>query len=162
MKFITLLIFFASFYISPAFSYMHETSSSQQTDNQAIQKTIFESVNAYRTEHGLNALKLDSFISEVARKHSLNMAEHKTPFGHNEFNNRMKTIFSHYGQTYSMAENVAFTEFEPTTVTQMWLHSRGHRKNIEGNYNLTGIGYVRDKFGRSYVTQIFANSKQSE
>ena len=44
-------------------------------------------------------------------------------------------------------------------VVNMWLNSDGHRKNIEGNYNLTGIGVVKGKDGALYFTQIFVNKK---
>jgi len=37
-----------------------------------------------------------------------------------------------------------------------WLNSPGHKKNIEGNFTLTGIGYARDHKGNIYFTQIFS------
>jgi uncharacterized protein YkwD len=40
-------------------------------------------------------------------------------------------------------------------VVDGWLHSPGHKKNIEGDYNFTGIGVSKDKNGRIYYTQIF-------
>jgi uncharacterized protein YkwD len=42
----------------------------------------------------------------------------------------------------------------------MWLNSPGHRKNIEGPYNLTGIAMAKAKDGTMYFTQIFINKQR--
>ncbi len=44
-------------------------------------------------------------------------------------------------------------------VVKQWLLSPGHRQNIRGNYNLTGIGVARDERGRPYYTQMFVRTK---
>jgi len=36
-----------------------------------------------------------------------------------------------------------------------WLESRAHRENIDGSYNLTGIGVARNAAGEVFFTQIF-------
>ncbi len=53
------------------------------------------------------------------------------------------------------AENVAYGNMTAAKVVDGWLHSPGHKKNIEGNYNLTGIGTVQREDGVIYFTQIF-------
>ncbi|MGA1825447.1 MAG: CAP domain-containing protein [bacterium] len=44
-------------------------------------------------------------------------------------------------------------------VVERWLNSPGHKKNIEGNYNLTGIGVVQANNLTYYFTQIFVLSR---
>ena len=39
--------------------------------------------------------------------------------------------------------------------TRLVLYSPGHRKNMEGQFNLTGIGCARGKDGVFYFTQLF-------
>jgi len=39
-----------------------------------------------------------------------------------------------------------------------WLNSTGHRNNIEGNYDLTGVGVAKSSDGKYYLTQMFAKS----
>jgi len=41
-------------------------------------------------------------------------------------------------------------------VVDGWLHSPGHKRNIEGDFIFTGIGHARDKKGDIYFTQIFS------
>ncbi len=40
-----------------------------------------------------------------------------------------------------------------------WLRSPGHRENIEGAYDLTGIGVARSRQGVYYFTQLFAGTR---
>ena len=40
-------------------------------------------------------------------------------------------------------------------VVNMWLNSPGHKRNIEGNFTLTGIGIAEADNGYLYFTQIF-------
>jgi uncharacterized protein YkwD len=41
-------------------------------------------------------------------------------------------------------------------VVDGWLKSPGHKRNIEGDFTLTGIGIASDKQGNIYFTQIFS------
>jgi uncharacterized protein YkwD len=40
-------------------------------------------------------------------------------------------------------------------VVDGWLNSPGHRRNIEGDFRLTGIGIAKRSDGMVYFTQIF-------
>lgn len=120
-----------------------------------IQNAILAHINEYRVEHGMNALKMDSRISKEARQHSLDMANHKVPFGHTYFHTRVKRLHTQIHNSNAAAENVAYNYKSAQDVVNNWLKSPGHKHNIRGNYNLTGIGVVRDKQGKIYFTQIF-------
>jgi uncharacterized protein YkwD len=59
-----------------------------------------------------------------------------------------------------MGENVASNSFPRTVVARIvvrgWLDSPGHRRNLQGNYALTGIGVVRSANGEYFATQLYA------
>jgi uncharacterized protein YkwD len=121
--------------------------------------TVLADINAYRLAHGLTKLQLNSDISQLARNHSEMMAAHKIEFGHGGFSNRTHELYALFPRAQGMAENVAYADLDNTKpLVQSWLVSRGHRRNILGNYNLTGIGVAHDENGRVYVTQIFVRT----
>lgn len=121
------------------------------------QKIILDDINAYRVKHGLSQLKMNDAISIEAKKHSRDMALNVVPFGHELFKERMRRLFGQFKRPRGIAENVAYTSSgrNADELVKLWLNSPGHRRNIEGNYNLTGIGVVQDKNGSVYATQIF-------
>lgn len=123
----------------------------------ALEQSAFEQVNQYRASLNLAPLKLNPRISEQARIHSENMAGSIVPFSHDGFESRIKALKSEiaYG---SAAENVAYNLGYAAPVTQAvrgWINSPGHRKNMLGNYNLTGIGVAKNQKEEYYLTQIF-------
>ena len=116
---------------------------------------ILKYVNEYRHSKGLKALQANSFISSVALDHSRNMLSGKTPFGHDGFRDRIDRIKKKLGPIHVAAENVASGPMGAREVVDGWLHSPGHRRNIEGDFRLTGIGLAYGKRGMIYFTQIF-------
>lgn len=121
----------------------------------AIQNAILVHINQYRTQHRLPPLKMDNNMVREARQHSLDMATHKMPFGHQDFTKRIAHLHQQIKNSGAGAENIAYNYKDARTVVQQWIRSPGHKRNIVGNYNLTGIGVVRDKQGKLYFTQIF-------
>ena len=83
------------------------------------------------------------------------MATGKTPLGHDGFNSRIQRISSQLGKVNRSAENVAYGSRTAKDVVNGWLSSPGHRQNIEGDFNLTGIGVARNSRGEFYFTQLF-------
>ena len=83
------------------------------------------------------------------------MATKKIPFRHDGFDERMAAISRQLKNVSATAENVAYGANTAKDVVDMWLHSPGHKKNIEGNYNLTGLGIEKGTDGQLYYTQIF-------
>ena len=129
-----------------------------------IEKQAFDLVNKHRISMGLPTLISKDYIVLQARKHSSNMATGKTEFGHDGAEQRFKIISKSMKQMDEAGENV-FTctgnyENLAGTVVDGWLHSQGHRENIEGDYNLTGMGVVKAENGDYYFTQIFAKGKE--
>jgi len=121
----------------------------------ALETEILRYVNEDRKDHGLVPLQMNALESSLALKHSQDMAGKKVKFGHDGFNTRARTIQKTLGST-TIGENVASGNMTAREVVDGWLNSPGHKKNIEGNFTLTGIGFARDKKGDIYFTEIFS------
>ncbi|MBD2092162.1 CAP domain-containing protein [Microcoleus sp. FACHB-1515] len=122
-----------------------------------LEQAVHDQVNEYRAEQGLPPLTLDPRISEIARQHSADMAAGRVEFGHAGFESRVRSI-ARAVPYRSAAENVAYNQGYSTPVEQAvqgWIESPGHRVNMEGQFNLTGIGVTRTADGKYYFTQIF-------
>jgi len=121
----------------------------------SLASKVLKLINEHRTEMALKPLVMVKQISSAASVHSLNMATGKVPFGHKGFDERMDHLKDKLKPVNSFAENVAFGASTADEVVDLWLTSPGHRQNIEGDFDLTGIGIVKSKDGDLYYTQIF-------
>lgn len=120
-----------------------------------IPREILFFVNEFRRKKGLPALQANSYISSVALGHSRDMLTGKSPFGHDGFRKRIDLISGRLGKLHVAAENVASGPMDAREVVDGWLHSPGHRRNIVGDFQLTGIGVAEAPNGMIYFTQIF-------
>jgi len=93
--------------------------------------------------------------SVEAAKHSTAMASKKSGFGHAGFQIRVTNITRQIGPVSAAAENVAYGNLTAQQVVDGWINSPGHKKNIEGNYTLSGIGVAKNDKGVIFFTQIF-------
>jgi uncharacterized protein YkwD len=121
-----------------------------------IEEEILSWINKYRESRSLPALQMNTVISEQAFRHSEEMADKRVAFGHDGFQERVRSIIQKIGTLRASAENVAFGKLSPEEVVSLWIKSPGHRKNIEGNYTMTGIGVAKAGDGSLYFTQIFS------
>jgi uncharacterized protein YkwD len=121
----------------------------------SLENGILANVNAYRKSRGLAELRMVDAANQQALIHSRNMATGKTGFGHDGFSQRVTNTSNVIGRVSAAAENVAFGSRTAKEVVDGWLKSAPHRKNIEGDYNLTGIGVATNSKGVLYFTQIF-------
>jgi uncharacterized protein YkwD len=123
----------------------------------AMEQSVLRQINQYRAGRKLPALTLDATITQQSRNHSQNMANGTVPFSHQGFEQRVKAISK--AMSYrAAAENVAYNMGygDPATqAVQGWLKSPGHLKNIQGQYNVTGIGVSKNAKGEVYFTQMF-------
>ncbi|MEQ9369593.1 MAG: CAP domain-containing protein [Coleofasciculus chthonoplastes F3-SA18-01] len=118
---------------------------------------VHQQINQYRQSQNLPPLTLDASISKEARRHSQAMATGRVPLGHGGFEQRVRAIAQSMSYRQA-AENVAYNQgySDPATqAVQGWLKSPGHRKNIEGDFDVTGIGVSKNAKGDYYFTQIF-------
>jgi uncharacterized protein YkwD len=126
-----------------------------------IEQRVHTLINQYRAENGLVPLTLSDVITTQARAHSRNMADGSVPFSHDGFDDRVAAISAQIPIS-GAAENVAMNSgySDPARIAyDGWLKSEGHRNNIEGNYDLTGIGVYQASGGSYYLTQLFAKSR---
>lgn len=129
---------------------------SRSTDA-ALERDVLDLVNRHRTGRDLPPLTFDARIAREARRHSAAMAAGSTPFGHGGFDDRFATLRRTVSCRHS-AENVASNRGyrDPASeAVRAWLGSRGHRRNLEGPYESTGIGVARSASGELYFTQFF-------
>jgi uncharacterized protein YkwD len=85
------------------------------------------------------------------------MAAGATAFGHDGFEQRVAAI----GQTIAWSnagENVAL-DYSAAGAVEAWIGSPGHRANIEGQYDVTGVGVATGRNGSMYFTQIFIKTR---
>jgi len=116
-------------------------------------------VNRYRKSEGLPPLSSDPRIAAIARGHSREMATGRSGFGHGGFRGRTQAVDAKI-RYQRVAENVARHRRRaraeiPRVAVDGWVHSWGHRRNIEGKYALTGVGAALAPDGSIYLTQIF-------
>ena len=118
-------------------------------------------INTERAKLGLAELVYDENIAAIARSHSDAMASGAVPFSHDGFDGRVAQIQKLY-TTITVGENVAYNSGAASPEQQAvgdWMESPGHRANIVGDYNRTGIGIAKSASGRYYFTQLFAKVK---
>ncbi len=129
-----------------------------------IEKQAFDLVNAHRKRIGLEPLVNKDYIAEQARLHSKDMADGKVEFGHDGANARLDNISKSLKEMRAGGENVFYCTDNydnlAGTAVDAWLKSPGHRENIEGDYNLSGMGVVRAANGDYYFTQIFVKGNE--
>ena len=125
-----------------------------------IEDQVYELINQHRSNQGLEKLDWNNIIAEQCLIHSKNMADGSVEFGHSGFNERVENIKKEM-TTLGAGENVAYNlgQTDPAqAAVSAWLESPGHRQNIEGNYQLTGVGVARED-DIYYLTQIFIRNK---
>jgi uncharacterized protein YkwD len=138
-----------------------ETSMNTKVPSSAItdlEKAVNQQINQYRASKKLPPLSVDPKITQIARIHSENMANGKVRFSHDGFEGRAKAITIPY---QSVGENVAYNMGYSDPVRKAvegWIKSEGHRKNMEGQFNLTGIGIAKNAKGEYYFTQLFVRT----
>ena len=130
--------------------------------NASLEQQVVNAVNEIRAKRGLSRLSVNTLIVQEARSHSLEMERKSVPFGHDGFFTRIKHLQGRIKGYNGGSENVAWypPSKSPRDVVNLWMTSSGHRRNILGSYQLTGVGIVRDKRGWLYYTQIFINDNR--
>lgn len=133
-------------------------AAARKPDLVGIEREVLQRVNRYRRSAGLPALAPDSRIAEIARGHSRAMAAGRTGFGHGGFKVRTRAVASRVPYK-RVAENVSRHSRDPRQIPAVavdrWVDSRGHRRNIEGPFAVTGVGAALAPDGSVYLTQLF-------
>lgn len=131
----------------------------QQSVSAKLEADILSLVNSYRESKGLALLEINEFVKGEALTHSTRMAQGKTPFSHQGYDDRFKKIEAKY-KVSEGSENVAYGPNSAYKIVENWLQTDRYKENLEGNYNYTGIGVAATGNGAFYVTMIFINSPE--
>lgn len=124
-----------------------------------LEKTLYKEINIYRVENGLNELKLDNRISQIAKNHSFLMLEREQSIGNANIKESSKLIneFMPY-KSIGKAVSYSFGHYNPArTTADSWISDPRFITTLKGKYEYTGIGVVRSVTGEYYFTQIFVN-----
>lgn len=120
-----------------------EFEEPEETINQ-FEEEVVKLTNVQREKHGLNPLKIDKKLSQVAKEKSRDMVlhdyfDHDSPTYGSPFD--MMELF---GIKYkSAAENIAYGYSTPEMVVDGWMNSPGHRENIlNESFTHIGVGYM--------------------
>lgn len=149
-----------------------------------LEQEVHDLINYYRKQNGLKQLKFNLQLTDIARKHSQDMAN-KNYFSHinlqgedptdraesQKFYCRIDLPNGYYvagiaeniwqGWTYSYTVNGIpaghYTQSQlAKQIVDSWMSSQGHRQNILTDYTQSeGIGIAITKEGKVYVTQNF-------
>jgi len=119
-----------------------------------LEVEILRLINQHRATLSLLPLVFHPTIQESSVQHSTNIAKEMVPFGHEGFSDRANTLVQSLKGS-AASENVAMGQKTAEEVVQGWLNSAGHRNNIEGDFNLTGISVVKNQQGENIFTQLF-------
>lgn len=142
--------------------HVEPTSTAKQTapSLEELERSVYVQINEYRQQQGLAPLTLNPQITQQARAHSQAMAQQGS-LSHDGFEQRVRVLARSVSYR-SAAENVAYNQGYNNPSSQAvrgWINSQGHRQNIQGRYNLTGIGVARNSEGEYFFTQIFISTR---
>jgi uncharacterized protein YkwD len=119
-----------------------------------METELLQKENDYRKSIGAKPMRTSVYVSNIAQRHSQDMATKQVEYGNGGFKERTDKIHTQLKPVYSFAENIACGKVTAKEVLDEWLNSSKHKQNVEGDYNYCGIGIAKnaDSF---YVTQIF-------
>ncbi len=133
----------------------------ETSQDSTVERRAFDLVNDYRESQGLNRLEWSETIAVQCRKHSEDMALKKVPVEHDGFADRVAAIQKTIPYIRA-GENVAMFMGYPDPAKAAldgWLNSPPHKENMEGDYNMAGMGLVIADSTTYYFTQIFVKTK---
>lgn len=119
-----------------------------------IADTIAQAINMHRSRASLAPVMRDACLDAIAQSHSVDMAR-SGEFGHSDLDARLDAARFPWRRH---GENIAWDEGarDPAaSVVRQWLESPSHRRTLEGDYRLTGIGVALGPKRRLYFTQVF-------
>lgn len=130
----------------------------QAQDAKLLEQAIFHKINSYRAEKNLPRLEWNNQLAYMSRMHSEALAEKGPPITHEGIELRFETLKDVFPDMRSFGENVAYNfgfRDPASRAIKGWLGNPRHRKNILGDFTLTGVGVFIDKEGKIYFTQSF-------
>ena len=133
------------------------------TSGATVEAEIVRYTNEQRVRNGLPAFVTSAKLTDAARIHAQQMAEHQR-MDHTINSAPYPTLLSRLQAVQysysSAAENVAWNDPSAQSVVTGWMNSAGHRANIL-NPNLREIGaaMARSARGEPYWVQVFGTPR---
>jgi uncharacterized protein YkwD len=150
-------IFLVLLFLLAAVGCQAPAAADSSVDLKALEREVHDRINAHRKASKLPTFSYDDEVAKIARGHSQKMARGKASLGHDGFQSRADEI-GKFLPLSGAAENVSKhqrkSDFAEHAV-KGWLASKPHRKNIDGDYDVTGVGVALSKEGVVYFTQLF-------
>ena len=136
----------------------------QDPSTRRIELEVLRLTNAYRSSRSLAPLREAPTLALLARGHSSDLARRgPTHVDHLGLRSRFERASESISLT-AFSENVArMGRKRPRPanwVVESWVASGVHRKNIEGDYDLVGVGVFLREDGYYFFTQIFGGTAQ--
>ena len=128
-----------------------------------IEGLILHHVNEGRKKEGLDYLKNNPRLTNIARQHSHKMAHAKHIWHGNGVHlaggsSGENVALMYTGRVHGFNHEIRSCEDVAWALYHNWMHSPGHRSNImNSNFNMLGIGVVANGNGY-YATQLFKES----
>jgi uncharacterized protein YkwD len=113
-----------------------------------LESNVLVDINAFRTQHGLATLRLNTQLTTAARAHSRQMAQ-KGYFAHESadgsaFWKRMHSFYAS-AHSWSVGENLLWSSpgIDGARALKLWLASPEHRKNlVDPSWREIGVSAV--------------------
>jgi uncharacterized protein YkwD len=135
-------------------------------DVRAMERAMFQRVNADRRAHGLAALQYDERLADVGRYHSQDMREHKFFEHDSPTTGSLDNRLNRAGYLFSMARENLSEAPDVATSEEGLLKSPGHFANIMSpDVTHIGVGIVKGGVldARNFLfTQVFAKPTVQE
>lgn len=124
-----------------------------------IIQRIIELTNKERKQAGLAELTPSSLLTNAARGHAANMAQHEN-LAHNLQGKGVAERVEDAGYHFmAVGENIAWNHDSAAAVMKGWMESSGHRHNIlNKEYTEIGVAVASNKKGQPYYVQVFGNA----
>jgi len=127
-------------------------------DPQYVGRKALDNTNIFRGQQNMPPMKWNQSLAEIAAEHAGQMARGEMPFSHQDFNKRVDRYpFPHMSAAENLAYNGGVSDVAGVAVDG-WIKSPGHRRNLLGAFDQSGIGVAKSCTGEFYLTQLFARS----
>ena len=128
-----------------------QSSKATRTEDATVVRVV-QAHNKEREKQGLPPLTLEALLTDAARAHARDMAEHETMSHDGSDGSKPFERVQRSGYRYrNTGENVAFGTFGIPGLMQIWMDSPPHKKNIlEESFTEIGVGYQKGASGRTY------------
>jgi len=130
-------------------------------DLRELESGVGARINAYRVSAKKPPFESNEKVAKIARAHSRDMAKGKVGFDHDGLQERAALVGASI-EIAGLAENISRHDRSSGFVDaalKKWLASPLHKKNIDGDYDLAGVGAAQDANGIVYFTQIFVKKR---